>query len=170
MSDTVLRAGRPAPDHDPRRSRWIPWAFVGGMLLVVAVNVMLVYFALSTFTGVTVGQSYDRGRTYNNVIAEAARQDALGWRAQVALDGAVLSVAVADREGLPAQGRIEGVMLRPLDGTTLPLDFAAAGAGRFIAAAQPPMAGQWEARLVLHGQDGARFDIRERIFVREAAR
>jgi hypothetical protein len=45
MSDVALRA-------EPVRGRWIPWVFVGGMLLVVAVNLVLVWFAL--FIGVAV--------------------------------------------------------------------------------------------------------------------
>ena len=39
----------------PRRSAWIPWVFVGGMLLVVAVNGVLIVAAVGTFTGVTTG-------------------------------------------------------------------------------------------------------------------
>lgn len=159
MSDTTIA-------HDPTRGRWIPWAFVGGMLLVVVVNAVMVYFALSTFTGVTVGRSYDRGRAYNAVIEEAARQDALGLTARVTLEGRVLSVTVADREGLPASGRLDGALVRPLEGTALPLDLAAAGPGRFIAAVEVPQAGQWEARLTLHGAGATRFDIRERLVIR----
>jgi nitrogen fixation protein FixH len=161
MSDvTGNRAG-----FDPKRGRWIPWVFVGGMLLVVVVNAMLVFASVSTFTGVTTGHAYDRGRAYNHVLEEAARQDALGWRAQVALDGEVLSVSITDREGLPVGGRVEGVLLRPLEGAELALDFAAAGPGRFIAFAHAPGKGQWEARLALHGVRGERLDIRERIIV-----
>ena len=78
MSDSTLPRTQ---DFDPKRSTWIPWVFVGGMALVVLVNLVLVYAALSTFTGVTTGKSYDRGRSYNQVLAEAARQDALGWAA-----------------------------------------------------------------------------------------
>lgn len=150
---------------DPRRSRWIPWAFVGAFGVIIAVNATLIYFAITTFTGVTEAHSYDRGRSYNQVLAEAARQDALGWTARVALEGGMLAVSVADREGLPVGGRVEGVLLRPLDGSGMPLDFAAAGPGRFLAAAALPGQGQWEARLVLHGQRGERFDIRQRVFV-----
>ena len=119
---------------DPRRSRWIPYAFVAGMLLVIAVNAVLVYAALSTFTGVTVAKSYERGRGYNQVLAEAARQEALGWRAEVAWSGGRLRVAVSDREGVPVAGRLDGEMLRPLEGTRRPLSLAAAGAGRWVAA------------------------------------
>ncbi|WP_270935983.1 FixH family protein [Falsiroseomonas oryzae] len=161
MSDSTFTRG--GADFDPKRSNWIPWAFVGGMLLVVVVNLGMVYAALSTFTGVTTGKSYDRGRAYNQVLAEAARQDALGWRARVALEGGVVLVTVADREGLPVGGRVEGVLLRPLEGAELHLDFAAAGPGRFIAFAPLPGRGQWEARLTLTGERGERFDIRERM-------
>ena len=163
MSDSTLPRTQ---DFDPKRSTWIPWVFVGGMLLVVVVNGFMAYTALSTFTGVTTGRSYDRGRSYNQVLAEAARQDALGWTARVALEGKVLTVTVADREGLPVGGRVEGVLHRPLEGAELRLDFAVAGPGRFIAFAEPSAAGQWDARLTLHGERGERLDIRQRLFVR----
>ena len=34
-----------------RRSLWIPWIFIGSMLVVVAVNAMLIYYAAHTFSG-----------------------------------------------------------------------------------------------------------------------
>ena len=163
MSDNTLSRPR---DFDPNRSRWIPWVFVGGMAVVVLVNLVLVYAALSTFTGVTTGKSYDRGRAYNQVLAEAARQDALGWSARVTLEGGVLSVVATDREGLPVGGRVQGVLHRPLEGAEIPLDFAAAGPGRFIAAAAPPATGQWEARVILFGARDERLEIRQRLIVR----
>ena len=163
MSDSTASRTQ---DFDPKRSNWIPWVFVGGMLLVVVVNGFMAYAALSTFTGVTTGRSYDRGRSYNQVLAEAARQDALGWTTQVALEGKVLTVTVADREGLPVGGRVAGVLHRPLEGAELRLDFAAAGPGRFIAFAEPPAAGQWDARLTLRGERGERLEIRQRLVLR----
>jgi nitrogen fixation protein FixH len=161
MSDAM-----PAGQPDPRRSRWIPWAFVGGMLTVVAVNVVLVYFAITTFTGVTIPHAYERGRGYDQVLAEAARQDALGWRATVMLEGGMLSVVVTDRDGRPVPGRVQGVLLRPLEGAALPLAFAPRGSGRWAAEVQPPERGQWEARLTLFGTQETPFDIRQRLVVR----
>lgn len=152
-------------NYDPNRGRWIPWCFVGGMALVILVNAVLIYAAISTFTGVTVGRAYDRGRAYNHVLEEAQRQEALGWRGAVALSGGVLTLAVDDRDGAPVAGRAVGMLLRPLDGTTLALDLAAAGPGRFIAAAEGLRPGQWEARLTLYGAGGARFDLRQRVIV-----
>jgi len=160
MSDSTIRHGL---DYDPKRSRWIPWAFVGAFAVIIAVNLVLVYAALTTFTGVTTGKSYDRGRAYNAVLAEAARQDALGWQARVTLQDGVLTVLATDREGLPVGGRVEGVLLRPLEGAELRLDFAAAGPGKFIAFAALPGRGQWEARLRLTDARGEHLDIRQRV-------
>ncbi|WP_237213789.1 FixH family protein [Falsiroseomonas oryziterrae] len=150
-------------DYDPNRSRWIPWAFVGAFAVIISVNMVLVYAALTTFTGVTTGKSYDRGRAYNEVLAEAARQDALGWQARVTLQDGVVSLLAHDREGLPLGGRVEGVLLRPLEGAELRLDFAAAGPGKFIAFADLPGRGQWEARLTLTNERGEHLDIRQRL-------
>lgn len=161
MSATMNR-----PTHDPNRSRWIPWAFAGAMLLVVVVNMVMVYFATSTFTGVTVPRSYERGRGYDQVIAEAARQDALGWKAEVVLAGGALRVAATDREGRPVPGRVEGVLLRPLEGTEIPLAFNATGGGHWMAEVAPPRPGQWEARLTLFGPNETPFDIRQRVMAR----
>ncbi len=150
---------------DPRRSRWIPWVFVGGMLLVVVVNGGLVYAALSSFTGLTTGKAFDRGRTYNQVIQEAARQEALGWQARVTFQAGAVSVAVVDRSGQPVAGVLHGYLQRPLDGTQVPLAFRQDGAGRFRAPAEPPLPGQWEARLLLRGTGGDVFEIRQRLIV-----
>jgi nitrogen fixation protein FixH len=148
---------------EPRRSSWIPWVFVGGMLVVVAVNAVLVVASISTFTGLTVGGAYDRGRAYNQVLAEAARQDALGWRAEVAAEGGLLRVTVTDREGLPVPGRLDGVLRAPLEGAELPLALVATAPGRWQAAFEAPRAGQWEARLSLTGAEGQHLDIRQRM-------
>lgn len=150
-------------DHsfNPNRSRWIPWVFVGGMLVVVVVNGVLIFSALSSFTGLTVSGSYDRGRTYNNVLAEAARQDALGWVPRFVLEGERLTLTVATPTGAPVDGRLEAQLLRPLDGERVALP-EREGAGRFVLDLPELRRGQWELRAVLTAPDGARRDIRHR--------
>ncbi|MFC7473373.1 FixH family protein [Dankookia sp. GCM10030260] len=146
----------------PRRSAWIPWVFVGGMLVVVAVNGVMVFAAVDTFTGVTTGSAYDKGRAYNHVLAEAARQDALGWRDHVTLSDGVLRVTVRDRDGKPVAGRLDGVLRRPVEGTEQRLAAEAVAPGEWLAPAAL-RAGQWEARLRLTAPDGNRRDIRQRV-------
>lgn len=146
----------------PRRSAWIPWVFVGAMLLVVAVNGIMIFAAVDTFTGVTTGKAYDRGRAYNHVLAEAARQDALGWTGRATLADGVLRVAVQDSDGRPVAGRLEGVLRRPLEGTELPLAAEPVAPGEWLAPVEL-RAGQWEARLRLTSLDGRHLDIRQRV-------
>jgi nitrogen fixation protein FixH len=159
MSTTMQR------DYDPKRGRWIPWVFVGGMALVVAVNAVFVWFAFSTFTGVTVPRAYERGRGYDQVLTEAARQDALGWRGDITLEAGVLRLAMQDRAHQPLHGRVEGVLQRPLEGVEVPLGFTATGNGRFAAQLEPLRAGQWEARLTFFDEAGTAFDLRKRFIL-----
>lgn len=151
------------PAFDPARGRWIPWVFAGMMLIVIAVNGVLIYSAVHSFTGTTTGQAYDRGRAYNHVIEEAERQAALGWTPHVGLADGRLRVSVTDREGSAVPGRLEGLLHRPLDGRAVPLVFAAVAVGDWSAEAATPAAGQWEARLTLTDAAGRHLDIRQRV-------
>lgn len=152
------------PAHDPNRGRWIPWIFVGGMAVVVVVNGVLIFSALSTFTGVTVSGAYDRGRSYNQVLREAERQEALGWNAQVLLAETRVIVTLTDRAGAPVAGHLASHMLRPLDGERVDLPDLTS-AGRFALDLPALRAGQWEYRGLLTAPDGARRDIRERLIL-----
>ncbi len=149
-----------------RKSSWIPWVFVGGMGVVVAVNAVLITSAITTFTGTTVGRSYDKGRAYNHVLDEAARQDALGWTARVTQPrGESLLVTVTDREGAAIPGLLEGELLRPLDGERVALP-PVAGTGRFaLPLPEGLRPGQWELRARLVAPDQGRLDIRHRMML-----
>lgn len=148
---------------DPRRGRWIPWTFVGGFAVVIAVNAILVWASISTFTGVTVPRAYERGRGYDQVLAEAARQDALGWASEVQLADGRIRVTVHDRDGRPVSGRLDGVLRRPMTGEDVPLDFRSGSAGAWSAATDAMQRGQWEARLTLWGPGEQPLDIRQRL-------
>jgi nitrogen fixation protein FixH len=135
------------------------------MLLVVAVNAILVFASLSTFAGVAVSRSYERGRSYAAVLAEAARQDALGWSAEVSLAEGALLVAMRDAGGQPVDGALAGVLRRPLERDEIALDPLPIAAGRWVAPILGARRGQWEARLALTGPGGAVFEVRRRVFV-----
>lgn len=108
---------------------------------------------------------HERGRGYDAVLAEAARQDALGWRAAVRLEGGALLVAATDRDGAPSPAGSRAWLLRPLEGAEVPLVFTPRGSGRWAAEVAALQRGQWEARLTLFGPDETPFDIRHRLVV-----
>lgn len=152
---------RDPKSYDPNRGRWIPWIFVGGMLVVILVNGVLIFSAISTFTGVSVGQAYDRGRSYNQVLAEGARQDALGWTLRATLEGERLTVTARDRAGNPITGVLGAHLLRLLGGQRIAFPDAT-GAGRYQFDLPELRAGQWEFRGLLISADGERHDLRQR--------
>ncbi|MBS7813740.1 FixH family protein [Roseococcus pinisoli] len=147
-----------------RRSRWIPWVFVAGFGVVIAVNAVLITAAVTTFTGTTTVGAYDRGRGYGAVLAEAERQRALGWRAAVVRSGDAVQIAVRQPDGapLPADATVTGFLQRPLERTTMPLVFQPSAPGVWRASAEAPAPGAWEAVLtVRRGEE--RLELRERL-------
>ncbi len=142
-------------DH-PRKSNWIPWVFVGAMLIVIAVNAVMVTYALSSFSGLAVDKPYERGVRYNDVLAAQKGQDALGWRVSVNVEGNQLVLRIQDRDGQPLDRLgITGHLERPVSNeATLPLGFTAMGDGRFVARLNTPHPGQWDVKAALrHGDD-----------------
>jgi nitrogen fixation protein FixH len=160
----------------PRRiDRWIPWMFVWGMALVIVVNGIMVWFALSTFTGTTVERSYERGRLYNEVIAEADRQARIGWRfslvweadASAPLSGRVVLQA-ADKGSTPLDRlSFDAFVIRPLAAPEpIALGFTQVAPGRYVAPLVVPMPGQWEVRLEARRGDEGPVDYRQRFVAR----
>ncbi len=144
-----MSRGRPA-------GWWIPWTFVAGFLLVVAVNGVMIWLAASTWTGLVTDRPYDRGLDYNRNLEAAAAMAALGWNTRLvarttAEGGHELVLEARDREGEPLSGlRVEGRLERPLEpGADRELRLEAVGAGLYRAALGALPAGQWQARLKL---------------------
>ena len=100
------------------------------------------------------------------VLAEAARQKALGWQAGVTRAEGVLrlSVRLPDGSPLPADATVTGTLQRPLDRTALPLAFQPSAPGAWLAPAEVPAPGAWEAVLTIaRGAD--RLELRERLVI-----
>jgi len=86
--------------------------FFGVMLIA---NSMLVYYALDTFSGGDRPDPYRAGLDYNDRIAAAKKQDALGWTTDLAYDDAEgrLAVTFHDKTKAPVSGlKLEGVVGR----------------------------------------------------------
>ena len=85
------------------RSRYIPWLFVAGFAVVIAVNATMICFAVGSFSGLYTPAPRARGLHYNAIMAEQKARDALGWRVEAAWhpeDGR-LEVAVFDAPASP---------------------------------------------------------------------
>lgn len=129
--------------------RWIPWIFVAGMLVVFAVNAALITYALRSFPGLSVDAAFQRGVHYNAIIAEAARQEALGWRLAAAFKRDGLVIEAFDRDGraitdLDLQARVS----RPVEAMAdVVVALRYIGDGRYAAPIALPKSGQWDVHI-----------------------
>ena len=129
-----------------RRMAAILIAFFG---VVVGVNFTLATLATRTFGGVVVQNSYVASQKYNQWLAQAKRQDELGWKVTAALDaerrvGLAISVS-----GTQVRGFARHPLGRAKD---IPLEFDAAPEGQ-LRSDQALPAGRWLVHLLVQ-KDG----------------
>ncbi len=137
-------------------------AFFG---VVIAVNILMATLAVTTFGGTVVDNSYVASQSYNKWLAEARRQRAEGWQAEVVrmADGHV-RVTVKEAAIVPANGHLVGIAARPVGKEPdRPLSFHRDGNGGFISAQALP-GGRWLIHLTI--EDGSQSSAR---FTRELA-
>jgi len=142
-----------------RKSLWIPWFFVGAMGFVVAVNGVLAWLALSTWTGIETEDYYQKGLAYNQNLKGAARQTELGWKVKASLAGISrdrapgpfrVSATYSDRTGKSVEGlSIRAHLIRPVhEGYDRSTELKPTAPGRYVGRLDVPLPGQWDIRLV----------------------
>lgn len=151
------------------RSRYIPWFFVAGFAIVVAVNATMISFAVGSFSGLYTPKPRDRGLHYNEVIAAQQARDALGWRVEPTWRPGSddLEVAVFDRAGQPLAGaQVAVALVRPAEkGTVVGVAMTAVDIGRHAGHVALPARGNWDVDISVE-QGGQRFAQTRRMFLR----
>jgi nitrogen fixation protein FixH len=160
------------PTADGGRSRWIPWTFVGFFVVVFAVNGIMIWLALSSWTGLEADNSYERGLIYNRAIEAEKEQAALGWRAafrfvQTGARRGRLELSLQGRDGARLEGaRIDALVVRPTrEGFDFDLALAEREPGRYLAEVGLPLPGQWEVRLAARA-NGEIYRLSPRIYLK----
>lgn len=167
----------PPPQARRQRPRgwWYPWIFVGGMLVVIAVNAVLITAAIGTFPGFETRDHYRKGLAYNANLAAAREQDQRGWQMELAFQPehddtgghrGRLDVRFADAAGSPLAGLdVQARLIRPTQaGHDQELALVTQGDGRYSGAVNVTLPGQWEVRVL--ARDGDRhFQATRRLFV-----
>ena len=134
---------------------------VGFFGVVIVVNLVMAHFALSTFGGKVVENSYVASQQYNDWLARADAQDRLGWTRKVALDGDRHVRMAFYRDDIPLEGlRVAATISHPLgQAPSRPMRFEAGmdGAVRSVEALPE---GRWRLDLVVrHAGEEARYRI-----------
>ena len=118
-----------------------------GFGIVAAVNFYMASLATGGFHGVVVENSYVASQKFNDWIAEAEADKALGWEAQAARseDGRI----TLSTSGVPAGATVTAQLRRPI-GTKqfASLTFTPEAGGTFISD-MPVSDGRWTMRLTI---------------------
>lgn len=131
-------------------------AFFG---VVMAVNFTMAHFALSTFGGKVVENSYVASQHYNEWLQRAAAQDRLGWQTTVTLDADRHVLLDVRQHGAPLDGVLASATISHPVGRTPPAAFGfAPAAGTVLRSTRPLAPGRWRLDLfVRRGADEARY-------------
>lgn len=139
--------------------------------LVLAVNIVMVWFAVTSNTGVVTENAYEEGLAYNKTLAEQAREAGLGWSVvrNVADFPVRLVYALSDEKGAPLGGAWVSVKAtRPVgqdDASAFELELKEFTDGTYAAENIVwPHKGQWELETTFV-YDGKSLTAHERVNV-----
>ena len=131
--------------------------------LIIGVNFLLAYKAVSTFPGLEVRNSYVASQTFD---ADRAAQTALGWQLDAAIAGSDLTLSIRDPQGKPVQpATLAATLGRPTEvrDDQVP-DFAYDGS--VYVASILPAPGNWYLWVEATAADGTLFKQRLAIWVK----
>ena len=153
-----------APPETGNGVRWdrrIPWLIFAFFGVVIVANGVMVYIAVSSFTGLETEGPYNRGLAYNRVLEAERAERALGWNVSVAFEpngdrrGRVVARA-RDAAGAPLEGAaVTARLVRPTqNGYDMQVTLAAEGGGIYAADIELPLPGLWEIQTqIVHRSD-----------------
>ncbi|WP_326523849.1 FixH family protein [Sphingomonas sp.] len=128
--------------------------------VIITVNLIMARFAVTTFSGTVVDNSYVASQHFNRWLAAAEAQKALGWTLDVALDDTRrVKIGTHSPDGPLPAATIRAIVAHPIGrAEERMLGFVPIGEGRFRSA-EPLPAGRWKLRItVQQGDNRAIFD------------
>lgn len=149
-----------------KSDKWIPWYFVAFFVVLAILDGIFVYIATSTHTGVVTDEAYQRGLDYNDTIAAAEAQVALGWSGTVELRNGQLVGVLSDANGRAMVGaRAQAHFFRPTqDGSDFSVSLSEVSDGRYVSPVINAVPGQWDVRIFVEWKQ-KQFQTAERIVV-----
>jgi nitrogen fixation protein FixH len=147
----------------------VPWLFVAGFAIVIAVNGAMMWLAIGSFSGLYSGHARERGVHYNEVVAEQRSRDALGWTVRAGWQPSSdrLDLTLKDATGRPLEAAVISVeLIRPAERRPpVEVTMSGLGGGRFSGSIVLPARGNWDADIVIEAR-GQRFALTKRLFLR----
>lgn len=121
--------------------------------VVIGVNALMAVLATQTWTGLVVKNGYVASQTFNDDLADAERQKALGWQSRLEYGAGRLLFVLSDRGRAPVVGRrVTATLRRPVhDRDDRVVVLTADAAGYSVRMDLAP--GVWEVDVRVTGTD-----------------
>lgn len=157
-----------------QRGWWYPYIFIAFFGVVVGVNVIMAYFATSTFSGISTEGAYQKGLTYNQNLAMARAQEALGWTVKTTVKPvddsdavkARITVSYRDRDDKAVEGmNVIAKLVRPTaKGADREVVLSPLGNGVYGGDYALALNGVWDMDVVALG-DGVAYEHAQRFVI-----
>ncbi|WP_377289442.1 FixH family protein [Rhizobium sp. SG2393] len=144
---------------EPREKVFTGWHMLAILIAffgtVISVNLLMAWYATSTWSGLVVENSYVASQEFNEKAAEARALTASGIRTTLAADSGSVTYRLLAADGTPLAGvaRVQAAFRRPVEShEDLIFDLTPKGDGTYTAtlAIKP---GQWIADIDTTGTD-----------------
>lgn len=176
-------AAEVATKHASRKDEgwWYPLIYVGVFIVIIIVNLIMVNYAATTFSGLAVHDPYMTGNHYNGEIEAAEAQKRLGWSSTLTVDvvdapvgqtapatnyPTRVSLTIKDRDGAPVEGlTVAAEIRRPAQqGMDQHAELVATDKGVYSQVVTLPAAGQWQVRLIAQ-REGQTYRLNQRALI-----
>lgn len=149
--------------------RMVLAGFIAFFGLIFVVNGFLAYFAINTWPGLTHDNAYKDGLAYNDVLADGARQRALGWSSATHLKNGQLVVEITDKRGQPVRGlTVRADLTRPVGSDhVVSITFPAMADGVYVAPISLPEVGRWYVDITAQSVDENAYRMRHKLMIEE---
>lgn len=136
--------------------------FAGAFSVIIAVNLLLAYKAVTTFPGLEVKNSYVASQNFD---ADRSAQLALGWTVRGSVEGGQLVLKITDAKGNPVQVASLQATLGRATHTGDDQDPAFVFDGTAYVAPVTLAPGNWNLRMLARAADGTKFRQRVVLYV-----
>lgn len=136
---------------------------VSAFAVIIGVNLLLAFKAVSTFPGLEVDNSYVASQGFN---ARKAAQEALGWSMTPGYEKGRMTLAFLGADGRPVQVQELQVLVGRTTETSDDTFPAFTRMGDLYAADLELNQGKWMVKVTARSADGTLFEQRSELFVR----
>lgn len=139
---------------------------IGFFGVVIGVNMLLATLAADTWTGLVVENAYVASQEFNEDLARARQQQALGWHSTLSYAGGALHLSIVAHNGKPLPGlSVTAILQRPThEGEDRKLALEPSPAGGYAAAVSLPR-GTWNAEVEASDAQGRSYHRTFRLWV-----